>query len=168
MLRRALRGLLDWIEPDRNPSAQIYGTLAVAALLAAESARQETLLDTIVAVAVALILYWLAHAYSAALAERLESGERWSARHLIRVGTHEGALIKGAALPLVTLVVAWAVGATTNSAVLAGLISAVVLIVALELLAGIRGKLSPGELALQVGVGGVISVGVLGLRILLH
>jgi positive regulator of sigma E activity len=168
MLRRALSRLANWIEPDHNPSAQIYGTLAVAALLAAESTRQETLSDTIGAVAVTLLLYWLAHAYATALAERLATGQRWSVGHLIRIGTHEWALIKGAALPLLTLVVAWAVGATTNTAVLDGLIAAVVLIIALELVAGIRGKLSAGEITFQVAIGAVISVGVLALRVLLH
>ena len=47
-----------------NPAGLVYGTIAVGALLAAESARQETYTRTIIAVAIALILYWLSYSYA--------------------------------------------------------------------------------------------------------
>ena len=50
----------------------------MAALLAAESARQETYPRTVGAVAITLILYWLAHSYSEFTGERLERGEPFS------------------------------------------------------------------------------------------
>ena len=41
-----------------NPGRLVYGTIAVGALLAAESARQETYVETVFAVAITLLLYW--------------------------------------------------------------------------------------------------------------
>src|ERR1035441_8833725 len=48
-----------------NPGRLVYGTIAVGALLAAESARQETYVETVFAVAITLLLYWLAHSFFA-------------------------------------------------------------------------------------------------------
>ena len=45
-------------------SAAIYGLMTVGALLAAESADSETYAETVGAVAVTMIVYWLAHSYA--------------------------------------------------------------------------------------------------------
>ena len=41
-------------------------------------------------------------------------------------------------------------------------------LVLFELVAGLRSRASPGELALEVGVGLAMGVAILGLRIVLH
>jgi hypothetical protein len=107
---RWLMRIGEWIAPADNPSAVVYGILTCGALLAAESTRKETVTEAISASAITLVLYWLAHAYSEALGERLESGHAWDAGQLLRVAGHEAALLKGAALPVVVLVVAGGLG----------------------------------------------------------
>ncbi|MGH8918685.1 MAG: hypothetical protein ACRD0H_10175, partial [Actinomycetes bacterium] len=141
---RVLARLAEWIEPAEDPSSVIYGTITAGALLAVESTRRETLLEAGAAVLVTLMLLWLAHAYSAALGARLRSGRRQTGREWLGIARAEAALIKGAMLPLGALVVARVAGAPTQTAVVVALVAAAVLLVLLELLAGLRSRLSAG------------------------
>src|ERR1019366_2743617 len=47
-----------------NTWGLVYGTIAIGALLAAETAQSETYIETVGGVLIALVIYWLAHAYS--------------------------------------------------------------------------------------------------------
>jgi hypothetical protein len=154
--------------PGENPSGVVYGVIVIGALLSAESGRHETYLDTVASAAIAAALYWLAHAYATVLGRRLRGRERLTSGSLWRALVHDWALIRGAAIPLLVLLIAWATGAAQETAVSAALWSAVASLVAFELMAGIRSRARPGELALEVGVGVVLGIGMLALRIVLH
>jgi hypothetical protein len=154
--------------PGDNASGVVYGVIVIGALLAAESGRHETYLDTVASAAIAAALYWLAHAYATVLGRRLSGQERLTSGSLGRALVHDLALIRGAAIPLLVLLIAWATGAAQATAVSAALWSAVASLVAFELLAGIRSRSTPGELALEVSVGAVLGIGMLALRIVLH
>jgi len=154
--------------PAENPSGVVYGIIAIGALLAAESGRHETYLDTVGSAALAACLYWLAHAYATLLGRRLVRREVLTATTLWRALIHDWAIFRGAAVPLAALMIAWATGAAQETAVTAALWSAVAAVVAFELAAGIRSRARPAELALEVGVGLVMGVGILALKILLH
>lgn len=151
-----------------NPGGLIYGTIVVATLLAAESARSETYPRTIGGVLLALVLYWLAHSYAAFTGERLERGEPFAYAALARTASHELAVIYGAAVPLVVLLVFWAVGNRLATGVTAAIWAAVAMIVATEVTIGVRADLKGSELARQTLVGALLGVLVLGLRIVLH
>jgi hypothetical protein len=154
--------------PAENPSGVVYGIIAIGALLAAESGRHETYVDTVGSAALAACLYWLAHAYATLLGRRLVHPEVLTATTLWRALIHDWAIFRGAAVPLAALMIAWATGAAQETAVTAALWSAVAAVVAFELAAGIRSRARPAELALEVGVGLVMGVGILALKILLH
>ena len=62
--------------PD-NAGGLVYGTILVATLLSAESARSETYLKTVGAVVVTLLAYWVTISYSEFAGERLERGEHF-------------------------------------------------------------------------------------------
>ncbi len=91
------------MEPEDNPSGVIYGTIAVGAVLAAESTRRETFADTIEATVIILGLYWLAHTYATVVGDRLKTRETLSSGRLWRAFLHEGAIVKGAAIPIAVL-----------------------------------------------------------------
>jgi hypothetical protein len=146
----------------------IYGVIVIGALLAAESGRHETYPETLGSALIAACLYWLAHAYATVLGRRLSTGEPLTAGALLRGLGHDWALIRGAAIPLLALLIAAAAGAAQQTAVTAALWSVVASLIAFELLAAIRSRASPGELALEVGVGIAMGLGVLALRIVLH
>src|SRR6202043_2267687 len=78
------RLLVDWIMPSENPSGLVYGVIVIGALLAAESGRHESYLDTVASAVIAATLYWLAHAYATVLGRRLSSQEQLTARALSR------------------------------------------------------------------------------------
>lgn len=140
----------------------------VGALLAAESGSHESYLDTLGSAAIAIALYWLAHAYASVLGHRLATHESLTARALLRALGHDLTLVRGAAIPLVALLIAWAAGAAQQTAVTAALWSTVASLIAFELLAGIRSRAKPCELALEVSVGVVMGVAILALKIVLH
>jgi hypothetical protein len=146
----------------------VYGVIVIGALLAAESGRHESYVDTVGSAVIAAGLYWLAHAYATVLGRRLTTRQRLTTRSLWQALVHDWALVRGAAVPLLVIVLAWATGAAQETAVSAALWSAAASLVAFELLAGIRSRATPSELALEIGVGLVMGLGILALRIVLH
>lgn len=164
-LAGALAGALIGAE---NPSGAIYGLIVIGALMAAESGRHESWLDTLLSAAIAALLYWVAHGYANALGARLAGRERLTPRVLVRSLRRDLSLVRGAAVPLVALVVAGAAGAAQEAAVSVAIWSAAISLAAFELLAGIRSGASRSELALETAVGAAMGVAVLLLRIVLH
>jgi len=152
----------------QNPAGAVYGLLATGALLAAESGRHETYLDTVLSAVIAACVFWLLHSYANLLGRRLEGGERLSGRALVQALLRDRAVLRGASIPLGTLLLAWAAGASQRTGVLLALWSAVVGLVAFEIMAAIRTRATPRELALEASVGLAMGLAILGLRILLH
>jgi hypothetical protein len=148
----------------RNAAGVVYGVITVGALMAAESGRHESYLDTLASALFAVLLYWLAHSYADLLGRRLDTGERLTARTLARALAHDWAIVRGAAIPLLALVIAWLVGASQEAGVTAALRTAVVAVVAFELLAGIRAKSTPSELLLKGAVGVTMGIAILAVK----
>jgi hypothetical protein len=160
--------LAAWIVPERNPAGAIYGLIMIGALLAAESGVRETYPETVGSAAIAVVLYWFAHSYADVLGLRLSEQERFSWRELWRTFGRDWAIAKGASVPLLALLAAWAAGAGQETAVTAAVWTAVGSLVAFELAAGVRSRARPVELALEVLVGATMGVAILALRALLH
>lgn len=150
--------------PAGNAAGVVYGVITVGALMAAESGRHETYFDAFASAVFATLLYWLAHAYADLLGRRLDTGEALTVRSLGRALAHDWAIVRGAAIPLLALVIAWLVGASRESGVTAALRTAVVTVVVFELLAGIRSKSTPGELLLKAAVGVTMGIAILAVK----
>lgn len=160
--------ILWWIDPEENPSGLVYGTVAVGAVLAAESTRRDTFPDTIGATVLILCLYWIAHTYASMTGDRLKRRETLTAPGLWRSFLHEAAIIKGAALPIAVLLVLWATPVTLDTAVTAALWTSAVLLALIESVAAFRSHLSRVETVVQVLMGSLLGAGVLLVRVLLH
>jgi hypothetical protein len=167
-MRALLARVADRITPEENPAGVIYGIIVIGALLAAESGQHESYLDTVASAAVATALYWFAHAYAEQLGRRLATHERLNAGALLRALAHDWALVRGAAVPLAVLAIAWVAGAAQQTAVTAALWSAAASLVAFELIAGVRARASARELALEGCVGAGMGIAILALKIILH
>jgi hypothetical protein len=157
-----------WIVPSENPARAIYGLLAIGAVLAAESGRHESHLDVVLSAVIAACGYWLLHAYARMLGLRFVAGGRLALSVLTQALAHESAVLRGAAVPIGALLIGWAAGATQETAVGIALWSVVVTLIGFELLAGIRARSTPGELALEASVGVALGLSVLLLRAVLH
>ncbi len=151
-----------------NPAGIVYGVITLGALLAAESAQRETYPETVGSTLIALALYWLAHSYADLLGHRLATQARLSVSGLLRSLIHDWAIVSGASIPLLTILIAWAVGAPQTTAVNAALWSVVGSLILFELLAGVRARASPGELLLEGCVGGTMGLAILALKVVLH
>jgi hypothetical protein len=166
--RRTVKRAGEIVEPEANPAGAVYGIITAGALLAAESARRETTPEAAGAVAVALLLYWLAHAYSDALGERLEHHQAFRPRALLYQLRRSATIVRGSALPLTTMLLAWAAGASTSQAVNVALITAAVSLILLELISMVRSECGVSELLTQTVVSVVLGLGVLSLKVVLH
>lgn len=151
-----------------NIAATISGLITVAALIAAETPSRETYGETVAAVAIALVLFWLARSYAVLVSWRLREGERLSASGLARSMLHELPTITGGVVPLLAIFVAWAAGARLDSAINAALWTAAATIVVIEIVVGIQAGLSGRELLIQTAAGVTLGLLVLALRLVLH
>ena len=154
--------------PERNPGGVVYGILAIGALLAAESDAHETYPETVASALIAAVLYSLAYGYAGLLGRRLGLAQSGSASEslLIALGD-EWSIVRGACIPLAVVLVGWALGATQHVAVSAAVWVAVGSLIVFELIAGLRSRATPLELAFEVGMGITLGVGILGLKAVL-
>jgi hypothetical protein len=146
----------------------IYGTISVAALLAAESARSETYPKTVGAVAIIMILYWLAHSYSEYAGERMQEHEPFTYTGMIANATRELTVLIGAAVPFAMLVICWILGASLTLAVAAASWASAAIVIATEIVIGVRANLTGRELVRQTVVGAILGLLIVALRVLLH
>ncbi len=160
--------VLKWLEPEDNPSGVIYGTIAVGAVLAAESTRRETFADTMAATVIILGLYWLAHTYATVVGDRLKTRESLSVRRTWRALLHEGSIVKGAAIPIAVLGVLWGAGVSLQTGVTAALWSSAVALVGFEIIATLRSGVTGGQRFMQIAMGALLGAGVLLVRVVLH
>ena len=115
-----------------------------------------------------MVLYWLAHSYAEYTGERLSDSEHFTFGAYISSARRELSVLYGAAVPLLALLVCWAVGAELSTGVAIGVWSSAIVIVAIELVAGLRAQLSVADLAKQTAFGALLGVLVLLLRVVLH
>jgi hypothetical protein len=148
--------------------AAVYGTISVGALLAAESANQETYLQTVIAVVLTLLLYVCAHTYSDYTGDRLSEGAAFEFAALGRTAIAELWLLPGAGLPLVPLVICWLIGGSLETAVSIAVWTSAAMVVLTEFAAGVRAGESGRDLALDTAVGALLGLLVVVLRYVLH
>jgi len=149
-------------------SAAIYGLMTVGALLAAESAGSETYAETVIAVVITMLVYLLAHSYAEFTSERLKDREPARLSAFGRIIGDQVWILFGAAVPLLALLVDWALGFSLDTAVITALITAAVVIMLLEVAAGLRAKQSGLELLWQTLFGALLGVLIIALRLVLH
>jgi hypothetical protein len=160
--------VLAWIVPERNPAGAVYGIITIGALLAAESGLRDSYADTVGSVSIAVVLYWFAHSYADVLGLRLTEQRLITWGELWHTFVQDWAIVRGAGAPLLALLVAWATGAGQETAVAAGIWTAVASLIVFEIAAGLRSRAAPTELAIEVLVGATMGLAILALRALLH
>src|ERR1700730_4181454 len=141
-----------------NPGGLVYGTIAVAALLSAETARRESYAKSVAAVAITLLLYWLALSYAEFTGQRLEKSEAVRIARPAPAMARGLSVLIGAAIPLVVLLVWWAAGAQLATAINAAIWTSALTILLIEVLSGLRAQLSGRDLVLQTALGAVLGL----------
>lgn len=151
-----------------NLGAAIYGLVTVSALLAAESTERETYPATVGAVLITLLIYWFAHSYADFASSRLQENKPIALHDLARTMTRQLPILFGAAIPLLTLLAAWAVGLSLAVAVTAAIWTSAAMILVIEILAALLAEQRGRALVLQTAVGALLGALIIALRIVLH
>jgi Na+-translocating ferredoxin:NAD+ oxidoreductase RnfA subunit len=151
-----------------NLASAIYGTITVGSVLAIESAGRETYAKTIAATALAVLVLWLAHAYAENTSSRIEEAEPLSLGAVLATMSHELSILVGAGVPVLAVLIAWALAAPLATAVNAGIWTSVGTVVVLEIVAALRARLEGRDFAAQVVLGAAFGLGTLGLKLILH
>jgi hypothetical protein len=151
-----------------NVGGLVYGTITVGALLAAETRVRTGEPEIVGSVALALVAYWLAHAYAGLLARRVNEGDRLTASSIARALVRATSVLAGGAVPLLAVLAWWAGGAHTETAANAAVWAAVAVIVLIELAAALRARLSLRETVAQTAVGALVGSLLIALKLVLH
>jgi hypothetical protein len=163
--RWASSRIVRWIGPQ-NPAGVVYGVILIGALMAAEAGLHDGYPETAASAAIGVAIYWLAHAYSTILGERLVGREQLNPRGLARALGQDWAIVRGAVVPLVALLIAWLAGASQSTGATVSVWAAIACLVLLELLAGFSARAGRGERLLEVSIGIVMGIAILALKML--
>jgi hypothetical protein len=151
-----------------NTAGMVYGTIVVGAVLAAETSQHETYAETIGGVVLAVLLYTIAHAYARSASQRLRDKHPLTVAGFRNALVNELAILAGAALPLLSLILSGIAGAKLSTAVAAALWTSVALVVLIEFVVGVRSGARGRELAAQTAVGVVLGLLVIAMRAVMH
>jgi hypothetical protein len=151
-----------------SPGALILGTITIGALLAAESAQRETYGETVGAVVITMVLYWLAHSYADFAARRLRESKPLEFSELLSTMASELWILAGVAIPLLALLIGWAAGAALTTSVSVAIWTSAAMILVIEVVSGVRAGETGHELVLQTALGTVLGALVIVLRVVLH
>ena len=166
--RSLARTIGNFLLPASNPVGTVYGTLAVGVLFAAESTEPNPALQDIAAVVGTLIVYWLAHAYAYGLAARLTPDPDAPPIHgVLRELGRQWTIVRGGLTEILVFVLALAFGASSHKAVIAALVSSIVLLILFEAIAGVRGQLGRKALAGQIAMCLLMCAGILAIKFIL-
>lgn len=155
--------------PARNPASAVYGTVLAGSLIAVQGEAEETsVLRLVVVVLVTQAVYWLAHSYAELVGDRIETGVRPRRADVRRLLAEEWSLVSASFLPLTGVALAWLLGSTRGTAVLAGLWASVVVLALWALLAGRRARLRRGELLLYVAISALFGLALVALKVVVH
>lgn len=160
--------MISWVVLGGSPERIVYGVILVGALVAAESGSHDGYFDRAGSTLLAVAIYWLAHSYSTVLGRRLEHQRKLTLAGLGRALEHDWGIVRGGSIPLIAILICWALGASQETAVNVAVWTAVFSLIAFELLAGIRARSTRRELALEGCVGVAMGLAILALKTLAH
>lgn len=150
-------------EPGRlarlNTGGLMYGTVVTAVALTVGSVKGDTAGDITGAMAATVIIYWLAHVYTATLSGRRPDEPRPFGHRLWSAARHESTILGGGLPEFAVFVVLWLVGVSLSMDVLTAL-GIVFVLLAVEGYLTAR-QAGAGGWRVAAEVGGAVMFGVL-------
>lgn len=146
----------------------IYGTIVVAGVLAATSPDDDPeVVDTAVYALATIVVFWLAHAWAHSIAHRA-AGTSHAARRLRQSLVQSWPLVQSAFPPIVVMMVATALGADDEAAILFATCSCVVLLAGWGYIAGRQEGHSLARALLTSAGCAALGLILVGLKVLFH
>ena len=151
-----------------NTGGMLYGTIVAAVALAVGSGRGDTAGDIIDAMASTLIIYWLAHVYTATVSGR-RAGSATPLRRRFRGSVrHESLILVGGLPPLVVFTALALAHVSIPVAVLSALGTAIGMFALDGFLAGRQAGVRGWRLEVEAGAAAVFGGMIAGLMVSLH
>src|SRR5947209_18151803 len=104
--------------PVRNPGSAVYGVVLADSLLAIEGDGHVGVPRLVLTVLATQCVYWLAHIYAELVGGRIVTGRRPHRGEVGRLLAEEWPMVTASFGPLAVTLVAWALGAPVETAVL--------------------------------------------------
>jgi hypothetical protein len=157
------------VNAGRRRAAGIYGAIITAAILAAAGGHLPTG-ALVVSVVVTLLVYWLAEEYAELLGEQATGGILPSRAYVRQALAATWPMVSASYLPLLALVLARAVGASSYVAANVGLVATILLLITHAWIAGRAAKLHGWQLFFAVSVAAALGLTMVALKdlVLLH
>ncbi len=163
------RGVVRWlILPTGDPANAIYGTILVAAVVAAEDPQQTQSYEIALTVAVTVVVFWLAHGYARVISSRLSTGAGLSLGEVRAALAEHWPIVQAAVPPMAVLAIAAGEGATVEGAQQAALWTSVVLLGIWSTVAGRASQLVGWRLVCYAGSSAVLGFLMIILEVLIH
>ena len=149
----------------RQRAAGIYGTIVASAVLASGGAHLRTV-PLAIAVVVTLLIYWAAEGYAELLSEQIHTGHLPTREQVRAALAGLWPMVTASYVPLLALLVARALGATTKNSATVALVVALVLLVAHGWAAGRAARLRGPRLLVVTLIAGAFGVVMILLKLL--
>ncbi|WP_269858305.1 hypothetical protein [Streptomyces sp. RPT161] len=167
-IRKRLKSLGHVLLPLDHPVEGIMGTVITAALMAAYSEPPVHLGAVVLGTAVAVVVYWLTHVYAEEVGHGPVEGRAFAKRRLMSTLRKQWALVEASFLPLIVLLVVFALGVRPSRALLVADLAAVLLLVVWGFVTAWRHGIRGLQLFLAGLVAGVLGLVIVVLRALVH
>jgi hypothetical protein len=141
--------------------------VTVGAVIAVESANALPPLRDIAAVVIVILVYWLAHSYSTVMGRLYRSRRTWSWAEVRATLAREAAIMRGAGVPIVVMLLFELFGAPSAMVTWAGLATVLVLLVVFQGAAAQRAGMRGLMMLAQMGIGLSFGLALIGLKYVL-
>ncbi|WP_322762795.1 hypothetical protein [Frankia sp. Cr2] len=163
------RGIVRWlILATGDPANAIYGTILVAAVVAAEDPEQTQIYEVFLTVAVTVTVFWLAHGYSRVVSGRLSTGTKPSLGEVRGALAEHWPIVQAAVPPMAALGIAAAEGASVVGAQQAALWTSVVLLATWGTVAGRACQLTGWRLVVYAGSSAALGLVMIAFEVIIH
>lgn len=148
--------------------AAVYGSILVAALVGAMFEEQVTARTMTLSLAGSVVIFWVAHAWSEVLGERVGDGRMFDPARIRTITIEQWPLVEAGLLPALLLALAWADLYSRHVGAVLALSASVIQLVGWGMLAGYRSQPSWRK-ALAVGVfDGLLGIVIVAIEIAAH
>jgi hypothetical protein len=148
-------------------AAAVYGSVVVAALLAAFRQESASARTTLLALLSTMAVFWLAHVWSTIVGERIHEGRSFTVRHAGEIARAEWPLVEAAFGPAIVLLASWAGGFSSETASTLALAICVLQLLAWGFLVGRRAYDRLGAAVAAGLVNGALGLGLVALELLI-
>ncbi len=163
------RGIVRWlILATGDPANAIYGTILVAAVVAAEDPDHTESYEIALTVAVTVMVFWLAHGYSRVVSGRLSTGTKPSLGEVRAALAEHWPIVQAAVPPMAALGIAVAEGASVVGAQDAALGTSVVLLAIWGTVAGRACRLTGWRLVVYACSSAALGLVMIVLEVIIH